>query len=75
MSPAAAWGWAVAGLMVGRLGLYEGVKDGVREYCLRVVEVVVFSKFSVDVEFLHSIEVCSFFMAVYDFHDLVHGAK
>ena len=46
--------------MVGRSGLFEGVKDGVREYCLRVAEVVVFSKFSVDVEFLHSIEVCSF---------------
>jgi len=61
--------------MIGRSDLYEGVKDGVREYCLGVVEVVVFSKFSVDVEFLHSIEVCSFFVAVYDFHDLVHGAK
>jgi len=47
----------------------------VRDYCLRVVEVVVFSKFVVDVEFLHSIEVCSFFVAVYDFHDLVHEAK
>ena len=59
----------------GRSGLYEGVKDGVREYCLRVAEVVVFSKFSVDVKSLHNIEVCSFFVAVYDIHDLVHGAK
>jgi len=47
--------------MVGRLGLYEGVKDGVKEYCLGVTEMVVFSKFSVDMEFLYSIEVCSFF--------------
>jgi len=67
-------GWAVAGFN-GRSGLYEGVKDGVREYCLRVIEVVVFSKFSVDMEFLYFIEVCSFFVAVYNFRDLVHGAK
>jgi len=46
--------------MVGQLGLYDGVKDGVREYCLRVIEMVVFSKFSVDMEFLYCIEVCSF---------------
>jgi len=33
------------GLMVGRsVGLYEGVKDGIRKYCLRVSEMVVFSK-------------------------------
>ena len=51
MSPVGGWGWAVAGLMVGMSELYEGVKDGIREYCLRVFEVVVFSKFSVDVEF------------------------
>ena len=36
---------------------------------------VVFSKFNVDMEFLYCIEVCSFFVAVYNFHDLVHGAK
>jgi len=46
--------------MVGRSGLYDGVKDGVREYCLRVIEMAVFSKFSVDMEFLYCIEVCSF---------------
>jgi len=32
--------------------LYEGVKDGIREYCLRVIEIV-FSKLSVDMEFLY----------------------
>jgi len=61
--------------MVSRLGLYEGVKDGVKDYCLRVIEMVHFSKFSVDMEFLYCIEVCSFFVAVCNFHDLVHGAK
>ena len=61
--------------ITGRSGLYEGVKDGVREYSLRVVEVVVFNEFGVDVEFLHSIKVCAFLVAVYNFHDLVHGAK
>ena len=61
--------------MVGQSDLYEGFQDGVREYCLRVVEVVVFSKFSVDMEFLYCIEVCFFFVAVYNFHDLVHGTK
>jgi len=61
--------------MVGWSGLYEGVKDGVREYCLRVIEMISFSKFSVDMELLYCIEVCSFFVAVYNFHDLVHGVK
>ena len=51
------------------------VSDGVRKYCLRVIEVVVFSKLNVDMEFLYCIEVCSFFVAVYNFCDLVHGAK
>jgi len=36
---------------------------------------VVFSKLGVDMEFLYCVKVCSFFMAVYCFHDLVHGAK
>jgi len=33
-------GWAVAGFN-GQSGLYEGVKDGVREYCLRVISIKV----------------------------------
>jgi len=35
----------------------------------------VFRKFSVDMEFLYCIKLCSFFVAVYNLHDLVHGAK
>jgi len=46
--------------MVGRSGLYEGVKNGVREYCLRVTEMNVSNKVGVDMEFLYFIEVCSF---------------
>jgi len=37
------------------VGLYEGVKDGIGVYRLRVVEVVVISGFSVDVEFLYCV--------------------
>jgi len=40
-----------------------------------VIEVNVFSGFSVDMEFLYCVKMCSFFVAVYYFHDLVHGAK
>ena len=36
---------------------------------------VVFSKLGVDMEFPYCVKVCSFFMAVYCFHDLVHGTK
>ena len=36
---------------------------------------VVFSKLGVDMEFLYCVKVRSFFMAVYCFHDLVHGTK
>ena len=50
-------GRTVAGLLVGRSGFYEGVKEGVREYSLGVIEVVVFCVFSVDVEFLYGIKV------------------
>ena len=46
--------------MLGRSVLYEGVEDGVREYCLRVTEIIVFSKLGVDMEFLYCVEVCSF---------------
>ena len=35
--------------------LYEGVKDGIGLYRLRVVEVVVINRFSVDVEFLYRV--------------------
>jgi len=37
--------------------------------------VTVFSGFSVDMEFLYCAKMCSLFVAVYYFHDLVHGAK
>jgi len=67
--------WAVAGFNGQSVGLYEGVEDGIREYCLRVIEMVVFSKLSVDMEFLCCVKVCSFFVAVYYIHGLVHGAK
>ena len=37
------------------LECFEVVKDGVRECCLRVVEVVVFSKFHIHTEFANAI--------------------
>ena len=62
--------------MVGRsVCLYEGVVAGIGEYRLRVIEVIVFSGFSVDKEFLYCVKICPFFVAVYYLHDLVHGAK
>jgi len=67
--------WTVAGFNGRSVGLYEGVEDGIRKYCLRVTEMVVFSKLGVDMEFLYCVKVCSFFVAVYYFHHLVHGAK
>ena len=39
--------------MVDRsVSLYEGVKDGIGVYRLRVVEVIVFNGFNMDMEFL-----------------------
>jgi len=35
--------------------LYEGVKDGIWVYRLRVIEVTVFNGFSMDVEFLYCV--------------------
>ena len=55
--------------------LYEGVEDDIGEYRLRVNEMVVFSNLSVDMKFLCCVKICSFFMAMYYFHYLVHGAK
>ena len=37
------------------VGLYEGVKDGIGVYRLRVVEVVVINRFSVDVGLLYCV--------------------
>jgi len=34
------------------VGLYEGVKDDIGVYHLRVIEVIVFSGFNMDMEFL-----------------------
>ena len=68
-------GWAEAVLLVVRSGLYEGVEDSVREYSLRIVEVVAFCEFSVNVEFLHSIKVRASCVEVHNFHNLIHGAK
>jgi len=38
--------------MDGRPVLYEGVECGIREYCLRVIEIVL-SKLGMDMEFLY----------------------
>ena len=47
--------------MVGRsVCLYEGVVAGIGEYRLRVIEVIVFSGFSVDMEFLYCVKMCFF---------------
>ena len=35
------------------VGLYEGVKDGIGVYCLRVIEVIGFNGFNMDMEFLY----------------------
>jgi len=61
--------------MVGWLVLYEGVKNGMSVYCLRVIEDSVCSRLRVDMGFICCVKLCSFFVAVYCFHDLVHGAK
>jgi len=59
MSTVGYGGWGV-GQLLGRSVLYEGVEDGVRENCLRVIETAVFSKLGVDMEFLYCVELCSF---------------
>jgi len=35
--------------------LYEGVKDGIGVYSLKVIEVIVFNGFSTDMEFLYCV--------------------
>ena len=42
--------------------LYEGVEDDTGEYRLRVNEMIVFSKISVDIKFLCCVKMCSFFL-------------
>ena len=68
-------GWEVISFNGRSVGLYEGVKNGIGVYPLRVIEVIVFNGFSMDMEFLYCVQMCSFFVIVYYFHDLVHGTK
>ena len=68
-------GWAVIRFNGRSVGLYKGVKDDIAVYHLRVIAVIVFNGFSMDMEFLYCVQMCSFFVIVYYFHDLVHGVK
>ena len=48
-------GEGVVGFNGRSVGLYEGVKDGIGVYRLRVIKMIVFKGFSMDMEFLHCV--------------------